>query len=121
MRLKNLMFPTTPTTDRDFLQRSRPFLGTRTPPPPAIASSDPDTIRGGQGSFPSCGQIVNDPPYNKIGSADVRAEEPLVVVSVDHEIRVLCTTEVCLAGGPGGGNADAYGMLTGYAIARLER
>jgi len=37
----------------------------------------------------SCSDIVDDPPGDQVGSVDLRAEKPFVVVSVNSEVRVL--------------------------------
>jgi hypothetical protein len=57
----------------------------------------------------SCGDIVHDLPCDEVRSVNLCAEEPLVVVSVNREIRVLQITGVCLIGDPEGENSGLTG------------
>jgi len=48
-----------------------------------------------------CGHIVDNPPSDQIGSVDLRAEEPLVVVSVNRKVRMLQIKKIRLTVGSG--------------------
>jgi len=48
-----------------------------------------------------CGDVVDDPPGDQIGSINLCAEGPLVVVSMNREVRKLWVVEVSVSRGSG--------------------
>jgi len=65
------------------------------------------------------GDIVDNPPSHQVWSVNLRTKEPLVIVTIDREVRVLRIVEVSVCGAPAGEAAGTHGMLTGYIVAWL--
>ena len=67
-----------------------------------------------------CGDIVDNPPGDQVGSVNLRAKEPFVVVAMNCKIRVLRIANVHSTRSPKRGKASTHRVLTRDVVAWLE-
>lgn len=66
------------------------------------------------------GDIVHDPPGDQVGSINLRADEPFVVVSINRKVRVLQAANVRSTRGPKSEDTSTHRVLTGDVVAWLK-